>query len=453
MAQQAPSAASGEAGSLTPSIYAGSVPAGKITPEVLPLSFREAIDRSLRTNLALLLQADNQLNARGQKWKELSALLPNIDTTTTEFVEQINLAALGFRFKTPGIPEIVGPIGVFQTQVNLHQSVFDLNAIDKAKSAKASESAANYNYKNARDLVVLATGNAYLETIAGASTVDTAESQVQTAQALYDKASAQQSAGVSPAIDTLRAKVELQTRQQQLIQAHNNYAKEKLTLARVIGLPAGQEFSITDKSPYQPYAAMSVQEALQRAYASRPDYLAAQQQVRAAQFSRDAASAERYPALNISGYYGDAGIRLGDSHGIFEVGAVLSIPVFAGNKVHGDVLQAEAALRQSQQQLENLRGAIDYDVRAALLDLQSAADQVEVARSNVDLANQTLEQARDRFSAGVTDNLEVIQAQESVAQANENYISSLYSHNLAKISLVRAIGFAEEGVKQYLQGK
>ena len=129
------------------------------------------------------------------------------------------------------------------------------------------------------------------------------------------------------------------------------------------------------------------------------------------------------------------------------------MPIFTGGKTHGDVLQAEAALRQSRQQLENLRGQIDYEVRTALLDLNAAADQVEVARSSVDLANQTLTQARDRFAAGVTDNLEVVQAQESVASANESYISSLYAHNLAKVELARAVGFAEEGVKQYLQGK
>jgi outer membrane protein TolC len=138
---------------------------------------------------------------------------------------------------------------------------------------------------------------------------------------------------------------------------------------------------------------------------------------------------------------------------VFDVGATLAIPIFAGGRAHADVLQAEATLRQSKQQLESLRGQIDYDVRAALLDLNSAADQVEVARQSLDLANQTLEQARDRFTAGVTDNLEVVQAQESVASANENLISSLYAHNVAKISLARAIGFAEEGVRQYLESK
>jgi len=307
--------------------------------------------------------------------------------------------------------------------------------------------------KDARDLVVLAVGNSYLQTLAGAARVETAEAQEQTAQALYDKATVQLSAGVTPQIDSLRARVELQTRQQQLILARNDLAKQKLTLARTIGLPTGQEFLLSDKAPYEPLAALSVEQSLQRAYASRPDYQAAMEQVRAAEYFRSAASAERYPTLGIDANYGDIGITPGQSHGTFTVAGSLKIPIFQGGKVHGDVLEAEATLKQSRQQMENLRGQIDYDVRTALLDLNAAAEQVEVARSSVDLAGQTLIQARDRFAAGVADNLEVVQAQEAVATANESYISSLYAHNLAKVELARAIGIAEEGVKQYLKSK
>jgi outer membrane protein TolC len=263
----------------------------------------------------------------------------------------------------------------------------------------------------------------------------------------------QQNAGVIPAIDSLRARVEFQSQQQQLIVARNNYAKQKLNLARIIGLPPGQEFILTDQVPYAPLAQMTLEEALRRAYASRSDYQAAVQRVRGAEYFRNAATAEHYPSLGLAGDYGDAGIRPGSSHGVFQVGATLEIPIFAGGRSHADALQAEASLRQSRQQLDNLRAQIDYEVRTSLLDLAAAADQVEVARSSVDLSNQTLNQARDRFAAGVADNLEVIQAQEAVAMTNEDYISSLYAHNVAKISLARAIGFAEEGVREYLQSK
>jgi outer membrane protein TolC len=437
--------------------FGGSVPpTQQPTGTVLSLSFKEAIDRALQSNLGVLLQSDNTVAARGQKWNELSSLLPNVDAGISENAAQINLATLGFRFSGgafSGIPTIVGPFGYFDSRFFLTQNVFNWKDIQRVRGSASNEKAARYTYKDARDLVILAVGNTYLQALAGEARVDTAVAQVQTAQALYDKSSDQQSAGVSPAIDTLRSKVELQSRQQQLIVARNDFAKQKLALARAIGLPPGQEFNLADKAPYEPLTALSIEESLKRAYTSRSDYQAAQQQVRAAQLFRNAATAEYYPTVDVAANYGDSGPTIGSSHGVFQVSGTLRIPIFQGGKVHADVLQAEAQLRQSEQQLANLRGQIDYDVRTALLDLNAAADQVEVARSSVDLANETLTQARDRFAAGVTDNLEVIQAQESVASANENYISSLYAHNLAKVELARAIGYAEEGVKQYLKSK
>jgi outer membrane protein TolC len=433
--------------------FSGSVSEGKAMAGVLPLSFKSAIDRGLRNNLGLLLQSDRTLTAHGEKWKELSALLPHLHGEVTELVQQIDLAALGFRFNTPGIPRVIGPVGAFETGAYLTQSLFDYHAIERNRGASYNERAVEFSLKNARELVVLAVGNAYLIALSGAARMDTAQADMQTAQALYDKASDQQKAGVSPAIDTLRAHVELQNRQQELIVARNDFAKQKLKLARTIGLPAGQEFELTTAAPYEPLATLTLEEDLQRAFAARSDYLAAAQQVRSAEEFRRAATAEHYPSVDMSGNYGAAGIRPGSSHGVFEAGATLNIPIFAGGKTHSDVLEAEATLRQSRQQLENLRGQIDYEVRAARLDLTAASDQVEVARSSVDLATQTLQQARDRFSAGVTDNLEVVQAQQALVSANESYISSLYAHNIAKILLAKAVGFAEEGVRQYLQDK
>jgi outer membrane protein TolC len=431
----------------------GSVPEGKATSAVLPLSFEGAIDRGLRNNLGILLVSDSALAARGQKWKELSELLPNVSGAVSENVSRINLAAEGFRFSGPafaGIPSVVGPFGYFDARLIFSQSVFDWNAWNRERGASQNEKASEYTYKNARELVVLAVGNAYLEALSGAARVETAEAEVSTAQALFDKAQDQLKAGVTPAIDTLRSQVELQTRQQQLIVVRNNFAKQKLMLARAIGLPPGQEFSLTEKEPYQPLVPMPLENALQRAYTHRSDFLAAQQQVKSADYFRRAASAEHLPSVGISGNYGDSSVSPGNPEDVYQVSATLKIPIFAGNRSRADVLEAEATLRQDKQQLENLRGQIDYEVRTALLDLNAAAEQVEVAQSSVNLAGQALTQARDRFTAGVTDNLEVVQAQEAVASANESYISSLYAHNVAKVELARAIGYAEEGVKQYL---
>jgi outer membrane protein TolC len=428
--------------------FTGSVPSGKATSEVIPLSFLDAINRGLTQNLGLLLSADNTLSARSNKWKELSNLLPNVTATSQETVEQISLAAFGFRL--PGVPRVVGPFNYLDTRAALSQEVFNWNYIQRERAAVQNLRAAEYTYKEARELVVLVVGNAYLEAIAEGARVETAEAQVKTAQTLYDRAVDQQKAGVSPAIDTLRAQVELQSRQQQLIVARNDFAKQKLTLSRIIGLPLGQEFRLTDKAPYDALAPPSLEESLRSAYAARSDYQAALAQLRAAELSRRAATAEYYPTFDLEGDFGDIGVNPASSNGTFHVAGTLTVPIFQGGRTHADVLQAESDLRQAKQRLDDLRGQIDNDVRTALLDLNAAADQVEVARSSVDLAEQTLTQAQDRFTAGVTDNLEVVQAQESVASAHENYISSLYAHNLAKVELARSLGNAEQGVKQYL---
>jgi len=333
------------------------------------------------------------------------------------------------------------------------QSVFNFRDLEQERAASERLKSAQYNYKDARELVVLAVGNAYLLAIANAARIETTQAQVTNAQALYDKAVDQQRAGLNPAIDTLRSQVELQTREQQLIAARNDFAKQKLSLARIIGLPPGQEFVLTEKAPYQALTPLPVEVYLQRAYTSRSDYQAAQAQVRAAELSRRAATAGHYPTLGLNANYGDIGINPGQSNGTWQVDGGLTIPIFAGGKVHSDVLEADSQLKQVRSQLGDLRGRIDYEVRSALLDLNSAADQVEVARSTVELAEEALTQSRDRFSAGVTDNLEVVQAQESVASAHESYIQSLYAHNLAKVELARAIGDAEQGVKRYLKGE
>jgi outer membrane protein TolC len=260
-------------------------------------------------------------------------------------------------------------------------------------------------------------------------------------------------AGTSPAIDALRTRVELQTRQQQLIQSKNDFAIQKLTLARAIGLAPGQQFELTDKSPYQPFEMPTVDEALKRAYASRSDFQAAMASVRAAEYSRQAAVAGYYPTVSFTGDYGIAGQHFDSNHGVFDVRGTVNIPIFTGGAVRAQILQADAQLQQARDRVDNLRGQIDADVRTALLNLESASELVTVAQSNIDLAEQTLTQSRDRFAAGVTDTVEVVQSQEAVASAHQNYISSLYSYNYAKISLARAMGAAEAGVKDYFKGK
>ena len=434
--------------------FAGSVPA-KLVPGILPLSLRDAIDRGFKQNLGLLLSNADIHSARGERWEQLSALLPHVTASPYVAESKLNIDELGFAGFTSlfHLSASIGPFSYFDARANLTQKLFDWKSINATRAASQSLKSATYTFKDARDLVVLAVGYTYLQAIADEARIETSEAQVKTAQAVYDQATDQVKAGTSPDIDALRAKVEFQTRQQQLIQAKNNFAIQKLTVARVIGLAPGQEFEFTDKSPYQPFEDVTVEQALKRAYASRSDYQAAMTDVRAAEFSRKAALGGYLPSLSLDADYGLGGAHPSTATPVADLRGTLTIPIFQGGSVHGDVLQADARLEQSRERLENLRAQIDSDVRAALLNLQSSAELVNVARSNIDLAEETLTQSRDRFSAGVTDTVEVVQSEEAVASAHEQYISSLYNYNYAKISLVRALGIAEQGVEEYFKGK
>jgi outer membrane protein TolC len=434
--------------------FSGSVPT-KLIPGRIPLSLQSAIDLGLKHNLGLLLSQMDTRAARGQRWQELSALLPQVTAGPYVAASKINVDQLGFSGLSTflHISPSVGPFSYFDARAAVNQSLLDLKSIDNARAASQNVKSADYTFVDARDLVILSVGYAYFLAVADEARIATDEAQVEAAQALFDQASDQVNAGTAADIDALRTKVELQTRQQQLIQARNDFAIQKISIARIVGLATSQDFDLTDKSQYQPLDGLTVDEVLSRAYTSRSDYRAAESAVRAAELSRKAAVAGYFPSLSFNADYGKGGDHPSDSTRVYDVRGTVSIPIFTGNSVHGDIEQADARLEQSRERLENLHAQIEADVRTALLTLQSSAEQVKVAQSNIQLADQTLEQSRDRFSAGVTDSVEVVQSQEAVASAHEQYISSLYSYNSAKISLIRALGAGPQGVKEYFPGK
>jgi outer membrane protein TolC len=434
--------------------FSGSVPM-KAVPGRMPLTLQDAIDLALKHNLGLLLSGADTRAARGQRWEELSALLPQVAAGPSVAESKINIDEAGFAGLAAlfHISPSVGPFSYFDARAAVSQSLFNWKSINAARAAGENVKSADYTLLDARDLVILAVGYAYFQAIADEARIETDEAQVQTAQALFNQASDQVNAGTAADIDATRTKVELQTRQQQLIQARNDFAIQKIIVARVTGLASGQDMEFTDKWPYLPVENPTLDDALTRAYASRSDFRAAMSDVRTAELSRKAAAAGYLPMLSFNADYGIGGVHPSDGTPVYDVRGTLSIPIFTGNSVHGDIEQADARLEQSRERLENLRAQIEADVRTALLNLQSSADQVVVARSNIDLADQTLAQSRDRFTAGITDTVEVVQSQEAVAAAHEQYISSLYNYNFAKISLIRATGTGVEGVKKYFGGK
>jgi outer membrane protein TolC len=435
--------------------FLGSVPTGQASSAPLALSLKDALGRALQYNLGAIEADQDTRAAHAARLRSLNALLPNLSARVLATIEQINLKSNGFNVHVnlPGvsIPTIVGPFSAADARAVVSQEVFNWADIKNLKASREAENAAQHTYKSDRDVVVVTTVDAYLLVISDAATVDSIRAQVETARVLYQRTADQHKAGVVASIDELRSQVELQTQQQRLIAAQNQLSIDKLTLARVIGLPNGQEFELADSVPYAPLTEMSLNDALQQAYATRPDYLSARERQHAAELVLQAASAENYPSLGFSADYGDAGSpNFASSHGVFTLQGSVTIPIFQGTRVRADKLQADSALRQRQAELEDLGGKIDDQVRTAFLNLKSSSDLVAVGKSNIDLANQTLKQAQDRFLSGVADNLEVVQAQESVASAQQSYISSLYSYNLAKVSLAQAIGTAEQSALQYL---
>ncbi len=431
--------------------YLGGVPSGKRGAAPLALSLEDAVSFGLKQNLGGVLATDAVIDARGEKWQALSDLLPNVVTDTGFGVHQVNIRA-AFGLSIHGVPPIIGPFGYFDSRAYLTQSVFDWTSIERARSSQAQMKSAEFSSKDARELVVLVIVSNYLLSIADQSEVESATSQRDTAKALFQQASDQKTAGVASAVDVLRSQVQLQSRQQKLISAQNELAKQKLVLARAIGLPLGQQFEITTQLPYRELTSSSLDDAIQSAYKARPDFQSQVNRVRSAELARKAAAAERYPSLGAEADYGLSGVTPGSSHGTVDAAATLRIPVFQGGRVHGDVLRADASLTEERQRLEDLRARIEQEVRDVYLDLEADAQEVSVEQSAVALATQTLEQSRDRFTSGVTDNIEVVQAQDALAIATDAYIASLYSYNVAKISLARATGVAESRYAEYLKG-
>lgn len=430
----------------------GGIPSGSPAPGVLPLSLGDAVDRGLRYNLGIALGQQSVRATQGSRLRVLSALLPHLTAAASESVEQVNLASFGFR-GLPGVPGIVGPFSVFDMRAILSQPLLNLSKRDELRAGTENVQAAEHSYKNTRNLVVLVCLQLYTQAVAGSSRIEANLAELKTAQALYDLAVSRRSAGLVPGIEVLRAQVQMQAQQQRLIVARNDFAKQKLSLAQAIGLPLGQEFQLSDQIPYTPLTDISQEGALKDAYQNRGDYQSAMAQARAAEDMRKSAVRQKTPSLDLDADYGDTGVRPFLSHGSFSVAVSLRIPVFQGRETESKILQADAQLEEQKANLEGLRARIYYEIQAAFLDLNSSGDRVLVAKSNLDLAQEQVIQAQDRFAAGVESNIEVVQAQEALATATENYISSLYAHNIAKASLARAMGVAESGYRRFFGGK
>jgi outer membrane protein TolC len=436
------------------SAVTGSVSSGLASDQVLELTLRDAIKMALRYNLGAIESGQNAQIARGQRLLALSNLLPQVSAGVSETVEQVNLATFGLSgLKLQGIPTVVGPFSYSSVDASVSQTLFSFESIQRFRSARTAEQAAQLSYQDILDVVTLTVGNAYLRIIEADSRIKAQEAQVQNARALYDRAVDQVQAGAAPRIEATRTAVQLHTEEYNLSIAHNNFELAKLALGRAIGLPLGQQFELADALPYSDIAPLSVDEALNMAYKSRSDFRSALDSQKAAAQTLSAARGERYPTVAVNGDYGDIGPTFGHSHGDSTFQAGIRVPLFTGGRIKGDITQAMAEFRQRKAEAENIRGQIDQDVRTAFLNLNAAKEQVEVAKQNVELANESLARSKDRFTSGVTDSVEVVQAEQALASANDQFITSLYNHNFSKLSLARALGVARTSYEHYLGAK
>lgn len=430
--------------------FRGSVVTDKATDSVLQLTLDEAIQRGLKNNLGLILSGTSVQSSGGQRLEQLQALLPTIDASAKEALMQVDLQAQGLNI--PGVPAVIGPFNYTDIRGSLNWSLLNISSLRNYLASRHNFQASKLSAEDARDMVILTVGNAYLLVVADASRVQSAQAQVDTSKVSLDQAVSNHQSGTAPLLDELRARVDYQTQQQSLISARNQYEKDKISLARVIGLPLEQKFELADQAPYAALDTLEVDAAVKQALASRKDLQAMNEQTVGAEKSYQAAKAERYPTASFQGDYGVIGPELGHSHGTGNAVGTVSVPVFDEAHLRGDSRAAQAQLDQKRAQLSDLRSQVSADVRDSILDIQSAARQVEVARSNVQLATEALSEAQQRYAAGVSDNLAVSQAQQAVAQANDQYVGSLYQHNIAKLSLARALGVAQN-YKDYVGGK
>ena len=442
--------------SVPPGSFLGGVPSGTVTDAVQTINIVTAITRALEHNLGVLTAQQSLGKAEGARWRALGDLLPNINGRIAETRQTINLAAFGFGRGSNSpfgdIPTIVGPFNVFDARIFVSQSVLDFGALNGARAEAHNVEAARFTFKSARDFVISVAGNLYVQALAASARADAARAQQQTAQTLHQQALDLKQNGIIAGIDVLRAEVQLSTQTQRSTIAVNEFEKAKLQLARVIGLPLGQRFALDPALPDLPAADLSIDDAVTLAYKTRPDYQAALERVSAADATRRSIVGDALPSVRVNADYGEIGLSPADARATFAVMGAVNVPIFQGGRTRGRLLEADADIRNRRAEADDLKASIYYEVRTAFLDLDATARQLALAGKTRDLAAQQLTQARDRFAAGIASNIEVVQAQDAVAVATEQFIAAQYGYDLAKGALVRGVGTTEDLLRLLLGG-
>lgn len=438
--------------------YYGSVTLHPATDGVLKLSLDDAVTRGFETNLGLKESEQSEKTFRAQVTEALQFFLPTISVAGATGYNEYNLAAFGFgpsvlsKFGSvlpPGF-SLITKADVTTGQIKYEQTLFSGTYIDGYKAVRAAEKSAYFSKMTARGEVVQQVATAYLAVIADQSEVENAKALMDADKVLFDQAQDKHEAGTVANLDELRARVQFQQQQQIVVSNENKLEKAQILLKREIGIAPGQKIELTDPAPYSELAAQTAEDLKTEAYANRQDYQNLQAQEKEGRMLVGASKAERLPTLTFKGNYGVTQVSGIGSHGTLSAIGTLKIPIFKEAGLRGDTEVAKTQLLGITQQLGDLRGRIDQQVRSALLDVQAAQQLVTVARSNVDLASQALSDETDRFNAGIDDTLPLVQAQATLQSAQSNLVESLYQYNLSKLALARSAGVIELQYKTYL---
>ncbi|HEY6267889.1 MAG TPA: TolC family protein [Candidatus Acidoferrum sp.] len=419
--------------------------AGNAPTEVLRLTLDQAVGLALKQNPTAqiaILQA-----AQSEQDKNISRanLLPQASAKISDEAQKVNLLAqFGGRTPFPNFPKTLGPYQVFSAGPSFGAPVFDLTLWRRYQAARDTVNASKANSLSTREQVILLVVSQYIGTLRAMANVEASQSRVSLAQALYDQAADLQKEGVGTGIDTLRANVELQNEKQRLIEAQTEREISLFGLSRLLNLDPRQAIEIADSLSFYDTPQPEVEPSMQLAMAERQEWKALESQIKAAQNQKKASSESRLPSVRFDGDFAYVGTSTNTTLPTYTYQASVNMPLFTGGRIHAEMVRADLEIKKLEQQQDDLRNQIALDVKTALLNLQSARNEVQVANLGVQLSKEEVDQARDRFRAGVANNIEVIQAQDSLARANDNQIVALYRFNQARADLARSIGQMEK---------
>jgi outer membrane protein TolC len=418
-------------------------PAAQVDGSALKLTLDRAVGLALKQNPTAQIAVLQAAQSVQDKNIARAALLPQADLQVYDAVRRSNIQAqLGINF--PGFPQHIGPINIFNAGPSFGMPVFDLNLWNRYRSAKAGANVSKDNSLSTREQVILLVVSQYIGTLRAMATVEAAQSRVELAQALYDQAADLQTEGVGTGIDTLRANVELQNEKQALLVAQTDRDASLFGLSKLLNLEPRQEIELADSLSFFDTPQPEVDPSIDEALAARPEWKALQEQTKAAEYDKKASQDLRLPTLRVDGDWAYQGTRLNNGIPVYNYQATVDVPLFTGGRTHAEIVKSDLQLKVLGEQKADLRNQIALDVKTALLNLKSARNQVEVANLGVQLSKEEVDQARDRFKAGVANNIEVIQAQDALARANDNQIAALYRFNQARADFARSIGQMEK---------